>query len=88
MACQRIASIATAPMLVKPGEEGLLRAAAGAGLIVFGLSAGWREKGPGEVRAAVARRAAAPTIFVRKGLRPGGLAPEASRTRFTWSLRS
>lgn len=84
---QRIAGIATFPVLVEPGEEGLVRAAKGAGLIVFGLPVGWREKGPGEVRAAVAREAAAPTLLVRKGLRPGGLAPEASLTRFTWSLR-
>ena len=83
---QRIAGVATSPVLVEPGEEGLVSAAEGAGLIVFGLSAGWREKGPGEVRQAVARRAAAPTLLVRKGLRPGGLAPEGSRTRFTWSL--
>jgi hypothetical protein len=64
-----------------------VQAAEDAGLIVFGLSAGWREKRPGDVRAAVARQAAAPMLLVRKGIRPSGLAPEASLTRFTWSLR-
>jgi hypothetical protein len=28
-----------------------------------------------------------PTLLVRKGLRPGGLAPAENLTRFTWSLR-
>jgi DNA-binding SARP family transcriptional activator len=84
---QRIAGIVTRTALVEGGDEGILRAAEDARLIVFGLSADWREKGSGDVRAAVARRAPAPTLFVRKGLRPGGLAPEASLTRFTWSLR-
>ena len=84
---QRLAGIQTMPILVAPGEEGLLRASEGAGLVVFGLSAGWRERGTGTVREAVAGKAAAPTLLVRKGIRPGGLAPEASLTRFTWSLR-
>jgi hypothetical protein len=84
---QRAVGIATSPLLVEPGEEGLLRAGADAGLIVFGLPSGWRREGIGGVRQAVARSASAPTLFVRKGLRPGGLAPPASQTRFTWSLR-
>jgi hypothetical protein len=29
-----------------------------------------------------------PTLLVRKGLRPGGLAPPENLTRFTWSLRA
>ena len=29
-----------------------------------------------------------PTLFVRRGRRPGGLAPPAALTRFTWSIRS
>jgi DNA-binding SARP family transcriptional activator len=81
---QRIAGIDTAPVLVE--RQGLVRAAEGAGLIVFGLPARWPENGLGEVRTALAREAEAPTLLVRKGLRPGGLAPEGSRTRFTWSL--
>ena len=83
---QRLAGITVATELVDAGDDALVRAAEGAGLIVFGLPAGWREKGPGDVRDAVARAATPPTVFVRKGLRPSGLAPESSRTRFTWSL--
>lgn len=83
---QRLAAVHVSTELVDPGEAGLVRAAEGVGLIVFGLPAGWREKGPGDIRQAVARAATPPTLLVRKGLRPGGLAPESSRTRFTWSL--
>jgi len=28
----------------------------------------------------------APTVLVRRGPRPGGLAPDGTRTRFGWSL--
>ena len=85
---QRVAGITVQHILAEAGEEGLVRAAEDAAFIVFGLPAGWREQGPGEVREAVVRHAAAPTLLVRKGIRPSGLAPESSRTRFTWSLRS
>ena len=83
---QRAVGIATSPLLVEPGEEGLVQAAADAGLIVFGLPAGWRREGLGRVRSGVARASSAPTLLVCKGLRPGGLAPAASQTSFTWSL--
>jgi DNA-binding SARP family transcriptional activator len=45
---QRIAAIDVTSTLVEHGEQGLVRAAERAGLIVFGLSAGWRGKGAGE----------------------------------------
>jgi hypothetical protein len=83
---QRVVGIAVSPLLVEPGVAGLVAAAEHAGLVVFGLPPDWRRKGLGEVRAAVAREAGPPTLLVRKGLRPGGLAPEKSLTRFTWSL--
>lgn len=83
---QRVVGIDTSPLLVERGEAGLVRAAEAAGLIVFGLPYGWHKTGFGEVRIAVARASAAPTLLVRKGVRPGGLAPQASVTRFSWSL--
>jgi DNA-binding SARP family transcriptional activator len=83
---QRIARVVTSTVLVEPGDDGLLEAAEGTGLIVFGLSGDWRNKGLGRTREAVARYAAAPTLLIHKGTRPSGLAPEGSRTRFTWSL--
>ena len=83
---QRAVGIGTLPLLIDPGVTGLVEAAEGAGLVVFGLPADWLEKGLGEVRAAVARDARPPTLVVRKGVRPSGLAPRESLTRFTWSL--
>ena len=37
-------------------------------------------------RLELARSAEVPTLLVRRGLRPGGLAPQKSMTRFTWTL--
>jgi DNA-binding SARP family transcriptional activator len=83
---QRAVGVATEPLLVPRGAEGVVGAAEDAGLVVGGLSAKWHREGLGETRAAIARRAGVPTMFVRRGLRPGGLAPGQSLTRFTWSL--
>jgi len=58
----------------------------GAGLLVVGLSDRWRLEGLGGVRAALADAPPAPTVLVRRGPAPGGLAPDDTRTRFTWSL--
>ncbi|MGZ4431662.1 MAG: BTAD domain-containing putative transcriptional regulator, partial [Gaiellales bacterium] len=83
---QRTAGITSEPLLIEPGATGIIDAASHAGLLVMGLGSGWRETGPGEVRSATARRAATPALFVRRGVRPGGLAPRETMTRFTWSL--
>jgi hypothetical protein len=40
----------------------------------------------GTARLELARRAATQVLLVRRGLRPGGLAPPRALTRFTWSL--
>jgi DNA-binding SARP family transcriptional activator len=85
---QQVAGIVTEPVLAPAGTEGLLEAAADARLLVIGLSSRWRTEGIGTARAAVAARASAPTLFVRRGLRPGGLAPSDTLTRFTWTLAS
>ncbi len=83
---QRTVRVPTEPLLVAPGREGILGAATGAALLVFGLSDRWRREGLGETRLAIAKDAPVPTLLVRKGLRPGGLAPDGTMTRFTWSL--
>ena len=83
---QRAVRIATEPLLVPPGPEGIVRAADASGLVVGGLSDRWQEVGVGETRLAIAERSRSPTVFVRRGLRPGGLAPRETVTRFTWSL--
>jgi hypothetical protein len=71
---------------VPRGPEGIVGAADDAGLIVSGLSGRWHTGGLGETRVAIAEQASCSTLFVRRGLRPGGLAPRESLTSFTWSL--
>ena len=86
LATQRGLGIDCTPMLVPRGDEGILEAAREASLLVMGLSDRWRQEGLGATRLAVAQKAPVPTLIVRRGLRPGGLAPRESLTRFTWSL--
>jgi hypothetical protein len=50
------------------------------------LSDRWRTEGVGPARVAVAAGSEAPTLFVRGGLRPSGVAPTETLTRFTWTL--
>jgi DNA-binding SARP family transcriptional activator len=83
---QRAVGIATEPLLVPRGADGIVEAAEAAGLIVGGLSDRWRQEGLGATRLEVAKRARPPTLLVRRGLRPGGIAPQQTMTRFTWSL--
>jgi DNA-binding SARP family transcriptional activator len=87
LAVQRVLGISAEPLLLTPqGEEGMLEASRGAGLLVVGLSTRWHHEGLGPARLRLAREATAPTLLVRRGLRPGGLAPPAALTRFTWSI--
>jgi hypothetical protein len=82
---QQYAGIPADPLVAEPGGEGVLRAAEGAGLLVIGLSERWRKEGLGPTRSEIARSAPAPVMFVRRGTRPGALAPREDVTRFTWS---
>jgi hypothetical protein len=83
---QRTAGIAAEPLLGGPGRRGIAELAEGAGLLVVGLSERWREEGLGRLRGELAEAPPAPTVFLRRGARPGGLAPAETRTRFRWSL--
>lgn len=83
---QRASGVSTKPLLVPPGEHGVLEATADAGLLIIGLSDRWSSEGLGTVRMALAREARPPTLIVRRGVRPGGLAPLENLTRYTWSL--
>jgi DNA-binding SARP family transcriptional activator len=83
---QRTAGIVAEPVLTKPGRAGVAETAAGAALLVVGLSERWREDGLGRTRGELARQPPAPTVFVRRGARPGGLAPAETRTQFSWSM--
>jgi hypothetical protein len=84
LAVQRALGIAARSLLVAPDE--LVAAAADAALVVVGVPDGWRRDGLGRVRGALVGRGGAPALLVRRGLRPGGLAPRETLTRFTWTL--
>jgi DNA-binding SARP family transcriptional activator len=83
---QQVVGIVAEPVLVRRGQEGVLEGARDARLLVIGLSERWRSEGIGPARLAVAGGARAPTLFVRRGLRPSGVAPSETMTRFTWTL--
>ena len=88
LAVQRLLGISAEPLLTPPGEESMLEASRDAGLLVVGLSTRWHREGLGPARLSLARAAIPTTLLVRRGLRPGGLAPPATLTRFTWSIRA
>jgi hypothetical protein len=77
---QRITSTQAEPVLVRAGAAGILSVPGSA--IVASLSAG----GLDTTRRAVAKGTSVPLLYVRAGLKPGGLAPERTLTRFSWSL--
>jgi hypothetical protein len=81
---QQLAGVTAEPVLAEPGPE-VVRTAGEAGLLVVGLSDRWRQEGLGPLRSEIAKTAAAPTVFVRRGERPGALAPKDNLTRFRWS---
>jgi DNA-binding SARP family transcriptional activator len=85
---QRTAGVAAEPLLTEPGTRGVLAAAESARLLVVGFSDRWQREGLGATRLSIAEEAGSPVLLVRRGPRPGGLAPSESRTRFTWSLTS
>jgi DNA-binding SARP family transcriptional activator len=86
LAVQRALGVQAEPLLVEPGAYNLLEAADDAALVVVGLSDRWKREGLGTVRRALVTGARPPALIVRRGLRPGGLAPPGSVTRFTWSV--
>jgi DNA-binding SARP family transcriptional activator len=86
LAVQRVAGVPSEPLLAEPSDDALVAALEPATLIVQGVSPRWRQDGIGTARRAVLQGARGPTLLVHGGPRPGGLAPRASRTRFTWSI--
>jgi DNA-binding SARP family transcriptional activator len=86
LAVQRALGIAAEPVLLPPAAPDVLAAAEEAAVVVVGLPERWRREGLGRVRRALAVDARPPALLVSRGLRPGGLAPRESLTRFTWTL--
>jgi DNA-binding SARP family transcriptional activator len=86
LATQRVVGIAARPVLADAAEDALLAAVAAASIVVVGLPTRWRAEGLGPIRRALVRASAVPVLLVHRGMRPGGLAPRESLTRFSWSL--
>jgi DNA-binding SARP family transcriptional activator len=80
LALQRFAETNAEPVLVRPGAEGILGQQGS--VVVASFPSG----GLDATRRTLGERSQIPVLFVRAGLRPGGLAPERTLTRFSWSL--
>jgi DNA-binding SARP family transcriptional activator len=86
LAVQAAVGVVAEPTLVDAGAEGMAEAAHDAAVLVVGISEAWQDEGIGAARLALARTSGIPTVFVRRGDRPGGLAPPHTITRFSWTL--
>jgi DNA-binding SARP family transcriptional activator len=88
LAVQRVVGVVTTPLLAEATEVALVGAVKTASVVVAGLSPRWRRGGIGATRRALIREAHSRVVLVHRGPRPGGLAPQESRTRFSWSIES
>lgn len=88
LALQQTARIDAEVRLIESGHAPeFLRAFDSASLVVAGLPEHWRtEAAIGPLRLSFCQQSQTPVLFVRKGSRPGGLAPRDSMTTFGWSL--
>ena len=68
------------------GADELSAVSAGARALLLGVPDEWRTPGLGPTRATLVERAGCPLLLVRRGRRPGGLAPTATSTRFAWTV--
>jgi DNA-binding SARP family transcriptional activator len=80
LALQRFAGTAAEPVIVQPGADGIL--GQDGSVIVASLPPGEL----GATRQALVARSQIPVLFVRGGIRPSGLSPTRTLTRFSWSL--
>jgi hypothetical protein len=79
LSLQRFAGVTPETAVVAPGPDGVLTQEGSA--IVASLPAG----GVDGTRRRLIERAPVPVLLVHGGLRPGGLAPERTLTRFSWT---
>jgi DNA-binding SARP family transcriptional activator len=86
LAVQYALGVPAEPAFVGADADELVGLGRSAALLVVGLSDRWRLEGLGELRATLASECPAPVLFVRRGVRPSGLAPRETATRYTWSL--
>ena len=86
LAIQRGLGIAAEPVIVEPSPRRSSRSRAPRGSSSSALTDRWRTTGLGRTRTALAVEPDVTTLLVRRGLRPGGLAPREDGTRFTWTI--
>jgi DNA-binding SARP family transcriptional activator len=79
LSLQRFAGIASETVIVPPGPDGVLRQEGAA--IVASLPAG----GLDATRRRIVERSPVPVLLVHGGPRPGGLAPDRTLTRYSWT---
>jgi len=82
---QQYAGVVAQPHLSEPGRGAVMRAAEESSLVVVGLPGDWEREGLGRTRTALAESNECPVLFVRRGTRPGSLAPASDVTGFSWS---
>jgi DNA-binding SARP family transcriptional activator len=80
LSLQRFAGLAARTTLVEAGADGILAERA------FAIVASLPSARTDATRAALLERARVPVLLVHGGVRPGGLAPDRTLTRFSWSL--
>jgi hypothetical protein len=83
LALQQFAGTNAEPVLVPPGPDGIL--AEESSVIVVSFPAHGFDLD--RTRVELLDRTKVPLLLVRGGLRPSGLAPEETLTRFSWSMR-
>ena len=86
LAVQRVVGVETEPVLAEPSEDGLLQRRRDGGHRRRRHLAALAARGHRRQQPRARPRGTRPTLLVHRGLRPGGLAPRESRTRFTWTL--
>jgi hypothetical protein len=79
LSLQRFAGVATETAIVPPGPGGVF--SQDGAVIVASLPAG----GLDETRRRLLEQSPVPVLLVHGGLRPGGLAPDRTLTRFSWT---
>jgi hypothetical protein len=72
-------------MLIAPGAGAVVDAASGGSHLIIGVPPGFAERGLGETRREIARRAGAAVTFVRRGAKAGLLSPDRDITQFSWT---
>jgi DNA-binding SARP family transcriptional activator len=86
LAVQALLGLDAEPRLVAPRLSEVEDAVQDAALVAAGLSVRHRREGLGSVALALARARHPPLLVLRRGVRPGALAPPGGLTRFSWSL--